>query len=97
LLTLSVKSTNDYRRINGSGARLLYFVDPAVTKVQMIYEVSMVSTLTSCTFAIPAPRLGVNTGVHLCKSAFVKATIATAAEAAHAQNYMKHWRIGFFF
>ena len=31
------------------------------------------------------------------KSAFVKATIATAAEAAHAQNYMKHWRIGFFF
>ena len=52
--TLSAKSTNDYHSFNGSGTRLLYFVGSAVTKVQITYEVSTVSTLTICTLAFSA-------------------------------------------
>ena len=52
--TLSAKSTNDYHSFNGSGTRLLYFVGPAVTKVQITYEVSTLSTLTICTLAFSA-------------------------------------------
>ena len=54
--TLSAKSTNDYHSFNGSGTRLLYFVGSAVTKVQMICEVSRVPALAFCTLSARLSR-----------------------------------------
>jgi len=49
--TLLAKSTNDLRSFNGSGTWLLYFGDPASSKVQMIHEVSTVPALGFCTLS----------------------------------------------
>ena len=54
--TLSAKSTNDYHSFNGSGTRLLYFVGSAVTKVQMICEVSRVPVPGFCTLSARLSR-----------------------------------------
>ena len=59
-----VKSTNNLRNINGSGAWLLYFSEPASAKVQMIYEVATVLALTICTMTNSALLHWTNASVH---------------------------------
>jgi len=50
------ESTNQLRSIKGFGIWFLYFVDVAVMKVQINYEVSRVSALFICTFLNQSTR-----------------------------------------
>ena len=96
-----LESTNDLRSFNGSSTWLLYFGNPASSRVQMIYEASRGSGACSLYYGVLClaawGEYGANAGVHLCKSAFVEATTATTAETALVQNCVTHCRIGFFF
>ena len=68
--TLLAKSTNDLRSFNGSSTWLLYFGNPASSRVQMIYEASRGQALAVCTLAFSALLHGANTGrMPVCTSA----------------------------
>ena len=49
-----LESTNDLRSFNGSSTWLLYFGNPASSRVQMIYEASRGQALAVCTLAFSA-------------------------------------------
>ena len=57
-----LESTNDLRSFNGSSTWLLYFGNPASSRVQMIYEASRGQALAVCTLAFSALLHGANTG-----------------------------------
>jgi len=56
-----LESTNDLRSFNGSSTWLLYFGNPASSRVQMIYEASRGQALAVCTLAFSALLHGANT------------------------------------
>ena len=65
-----LESTNDLRSFNGSSTWLLYFGNPASSRVQMIYEASRGQALAVCTLAFSALLHGANTGrMPVCTSA----------------------------
>ena len=65
-----LESTNDLRSFNGSSTWLLYFGNPASSRVQMIYEASRGQALAVCTLAFSTLLHGANTGrMPVCTSA----------------------------
>ena len=86
-----LESTNDLRSFNGSSTWLLYFGNPASSRVQMIYEASRGPALAVCTLPFAALLHGANTRrmpvhaprqIRICMPACSRKKVALLKETA---------------